>query len=308
MRTSIALFLATAAAACTGNRATSSIDIPLTQTGGDGNVYHLTATFTIAEATGAIVTVDGSTTDPTVTVNDLPPGTTSLSLAAGWTLARSTDAGATFQPVDAILASPNPSTVRVLANQPSSVELDFIVRDPNGSLTVQLGVASKPRELAGGMIVQSGTLDYAPYLGAKLDFAIYHEAAPVKQTLADGTKQLQFTSLQFNAMEAFNDPVGLIANTVAPLMADGNLIYTIAAKPDGTTVVGGTYQSGVCPCTTITFGPDTLAQALALDADGFPVDAFLFDSTMPFTADTSFADGDATFAGQLRLRIVPPAP
>jgi hypothetical protein len=305
MRTSIGFVIA--AAACVGHGSTSSLDIPLTQAGGDGNIYHLTGTFDIAEATGSTVSVADSSTAATLTVPEVPPGITSVQLADGWTLERSSDGGATFQPVGAILASPNPSITRVLANQPASVEFDFIVRDANGPLTVQFGVASNPRELAGGMIVSTGTLDYAPYAGKKLDFAIYLEVLPAKQTLPDGTKQLQFTSLNFNAMEAFNDSIGLIATTVAPLMADGNLIYSIAAKPDGTTVIAGNYQSASCPCTTLTFGPDTLAQAVPLDADGFPSDTFIFDSTMPFTVDTSFDDGDATLAGQLRLRLIPPA-
>ncbi len=306
MRIAVSLALALAVTGCVSTTppTTTSVDIPLQQVGPDGAVYHLTGTFSILAGNGSTISVDASGTSPTVSAN-VPPGIAQVTLDPGWTLGQSTDGGTTFTPVDAIVSSANPVVLRVLPNHADTIEFDFIVRKPNGSVTIQFGVDPNPRELAGGIIIQSGTLDYTQYINKRFDFGIYFDSAPVKLTLADGTKQLVFDSQNNNAMEAFNDTIGVFQNTVAPAMAGGVLHYTVSAKPDGTTEVAGSYQGFGSPSSTINFGPHTQLPALPLDADGFPVDEFFYDSELPFTGDTFFDDGDATFGGILRMRFIP---
>lgn len=308
MRTVMFVAALAIAGGCVSNadHATSTIDIPLQQTGSDGNLYHLNGAFTIVAGDGSTIHVPAGSNTPEVVVPRVPPGIASISVDPGWSLLVSSDGGMTYTNVDAIISSPNPTVIRVLANQPASTEFDFIVRNPNGVLTISLGVDPAPRELAGGIIGQTGTLDYAPYATAKLDFAIYFDVAPTKTTLADGTKQLVFTSSANNAMEAFNDANGLIATMVAPAMSGGYLQYTVSAKPDGTTEVQGNYQGANEPGSLLEFGPHTVDPAVPVDADGFPVDEFFYDPYVPFQLDTFFPDGDATLTGQLRLRFIPP--
>lgn len=281
---------------------TSSVDIPLQQVGPDGALYRLVGTFSIMAGNGSTITVDGSGTSTTVTAN-VPPGIAFVTLDPGWMLEQSTDAGTTFTAVDAIVSSPNPVVLRALPNHADTVEFDFIVRKPTGSVTISFGVDTTPRELSGGIVIQTGTLDYAQYVNKRFDIAIYFDTAPVKQTLGDGTKQLVFDTDHNNAMEAFNDPIGLVQNTVAPGMAGGVLHYTVAAKPDGTTEVAGSYLG--LNGTTLSFGPHTQPVAVPTDADGYPIDEFFYDSELPFTGDTFFDDGDATLGGILRLRFIP---
>jgi hypothetical protein len=286
---------------------TSSIEIPLQQTGSDGNLYHLNGAFTIAAGDGSTIHVPAGSNAAQVVVPHVPPGIAMISLDAGWSLLESTDSGTTYATVDAIVSSPNPNVVRVLANQPTSMEMQFIVRKPNGTLTISLGVDPAPRELAGGVIADMGTLDYAPYTNARFDFAIYFDVPPTRTITADGLKQLTFDSTANNAMEAFNDTNGLFVNTVAPAMAGGDLHYTVTAQADGTTVVQGSYSGANSPGSTLQFGPHTVDPAVPVDADGYPTDEFFYDPFVPFTLDTFFDDGDATLDGQLRLRFIPPA-
>lgn len=308
MRTTVTIV---AALACAGgcissqDHSTSSIEIPLQQTGSDGALYHLNGSFTILAGNGSTIHVPAGNNAPQVVVPQVPPGIATITLDAGWSMLVSTDGGATYTTVDAIISSANPNILRVLANQPASTEFDFIIRKPNGVVTISLGVDPAPRELAGGIIAQTGTLDFAPYTNARLDFAIYFDVAPTRVTLADGSKQLSFDSESNNAMEAFNDTNGLIANTIAPGMSGGSLQYTVTAKTDGTTEVAGTYSGANSP-TTITFGPHTVDPAVPVDSSGFPVDEFFYDPFVPFTMDSFFPDGDATLNGQLRLRFIPP--
>jgi hypothetical protein len=298
------------ASACTHSDATSTLDIPLTQPGPDGNLYHLSGTFAITAGDGSLVAVDGSGTSDSVSV-ELPPGITSVLLQPGWALSKSSDGGATFAPVDAILASANPALLRVLGNQPATVSFMFLIRDPNGDLTITFGVDTSPRELAGGIIVQSTTGDFmGPYDHARMDLSIYYTLASLdKNTLVDGSKQEVFTAGSVG-IEVFNDPVGTEANVVAPAMAGGFLFYTVTVHPDGTQEVDGEFDGANSPFTVLHFGPHTLDPSMGevlipLDADGFAQDVFFYDPFMTFTQTTSLDTGDATLTGQLRLRFIP---
>ena len=116
--------------------------ISLTQPGPHGDLYKLAnATFDISLAAGKAITVDGN--DPTLIVT-LPPGLASVALRDGWSLQKSVDGGKTFQSVPALLGSPNPSSVRILANQPGFLRFDFLIRQTSGTLQITLGWSPIP--------------------------------------------------------------------------------------------------------------------------------------------------------------------
>jgi len=287
--------------------ATGTLQLPLQQIGADGALYHLTASFQI-DGPGGTQVLDATGTDPTVTIT-LPPGLIQVQLLPGWTLSRSTDGGATFTPVNALLGSPNPSAARILANQQLFLGFEFLVRNTTGDLTIGFGVDTTPRELAGGVAVDNdptkATGDYIPYAHARLDFATFYTLGGTQSsTLADGSKARTFFSDAI-AMEFYNDTLGVLSGQVGPAIAGGFLTYTLTALPDGTQSLSGEIDGFTVPFSVLTFGPLTLTTNLPLDADGFPTDVFLFESFLPFNLTTSFDDGDATMTGQLRFRSIP---
>src|SRR5450432_1906487 len=140
--------------------ATGSIELPLSQTGPDGALYQLSANFDFTGPDGVTQTIDGTAFAPSVTVAE-PPGIATVRLDDGWTLEKSTDGGATYQPVSAILGSANPAGLRVLASEPVQIEFDFLVRSTTGDVTITFGVTATPRELSGGWIINTATGDLA---------------------------------------------------------------------------------------------------------------------------------------------------
>lgn len=296
--------------------ATGQLVVQLTQPGPHGEVFHLNhAIFDIVSATGIALTVDGSGFDAQVVV-DLDPGIATVQLRTGWRLERSTDGGATFEPVGALLGSLNPNTIRILANQPSFVGFDFLVRDHNGTLAITLGIVAAPRELAGGVIVASATGDLAGYaLGVNrlLDFAVFFNLATLESViLDDGSKARVYTAFgqqgslgpvplptQAVAAEFYNDKVGTLQGPIADDLHAAFLQYTVAAKPDGTVELSGQLAG---PNTLIEFGPHAVdAIVPTLDAEGFPNDEFFYDATQPFTLTTI----TGSIAGTLRMRVIP---
>jgi hypothetical protein len=296
--------LAPLAAGCAtaAGDATGTLEIPLQQAGSDGALYHLTASFQI-DGPGGTQVLDGTGATPSLVVS-LPAGIASVKMLDGWTLEKSADGGATFQPVSALLGTANPFPVRILANQPLSISYDFLIRDQTGALTISFSVSRAPRELAGGFFVETGTADFAPYAGKNFDFAIFYDLDDVQSFTQDAAKVRMFESTRF-AMEFFNDPIGLLAGTVAPAVAGGFVEYQVAVQPDGTQVVGGALSSGNAPFTELQLGPHTMFNNLPLDADGFVVDQFFADSLVPITWTTSFDAGPATLTGHLNIRFIP---
>jgi hypothetical protein len=300
----------------TGDEPTGEMVISLTQPGPHGEIYQLAnADFDISSAQGTF-TVNG---DGAQLVVPMPPGVASIFLRPGWTLGKSTDGGVTFQPVSALLGTFNPAAVRVLANQPAFVRFDFLIRQPNGSLQISLGVVTDPRELAGGLVVQSATgalADYALPENRLMDFAVFFQLSSLESmALPDGTRQRVYTSFNQGssfgpipvpagalAGEFYNDNLGILSGPVEANLVGATLTYTVAAHPDGTITVSGDLISG---STELTFAPDAIDAVLPpLDADGFPADAFFYDADVPATLDV----GPDTITATLRVRHIPPPP
>jgi hypothetical protein len=308
---SILAALALAAPGCATEAAhdgpTGTLVLPLVQAGVDGEVFRLTnAVFDITGGDGTFNETITATLETELDIT-MPPGIVEVFLHDGWTLERSTDGGATFAPVSALLASFNPGAARVLANSPSSLEFAFIVRDTSGTLQIKLSVISQPRELAGGFIVDTATGDlaaYADFANRRLDFAVFYDLFSLKsEVLPDGTKQHVYTANHV-AAEWYNDHVGIFANQIGPDMTGGFLTYTVAARPDGTFEVSGEL-AGLA--TDILFGPSTIDDITSptLDPDGFPSDEFFYDSELPFTQTTDLS----TLTGTLRMRhLIPGQP
>lgn len=295
--------------------ATGQLVLPLIQPGSHGELYHLgNATFDIAGLTnGFATTVDGSGNDAEIAVA-MPPGLFTIQLHDGWTLEKSVDGGATFEPVSALLGSANPQLLRVLADQPLIVELDFVLRSTVGGLQIRLGVEPAPRELAGGFIVTTATDALADYAtaNASLDFAVFYQISSLQSiVLADGTKQRIYTAGAVGAngpfpplfspvaAEFYGDRLGPLT-TIAAGFSGGFLQYTVAAAPDGSVTLSGDFQGDTAE---IVFGPHTIAAVVpTLDADGFPNDEFFYDANLPFT----MTGVDGAMTGTLRMRQLVP--
>lgn len=307
------------AAGCATNAeepATGQLVLPLVQSGPHGELFRLShATFDIFGNDGSFQSVDGGTAQNAVAVS-LAPGVFTVQLEDGWVLEKSVDGGSNFLPVSALLGSPNPSGLRVLANQPVILEFDFLVRNTDGTLMIKLGVITDPRELAGGIVINNATdglADYALSANRTLDFAIFFKLASLKsETLVDGTKQHVYTAGPSGtpgplppdgsavAAEFYNDHLGILSGQIAADLAAAFLSYTVAAKPDGSFEFSGAIQG----FSEIDFGPSAIDPVTAptLDSNGFPKDEFFYDSGSPFTLTSSLG----TLSGVLRVRHLVP--
>jgi len=243
----------------------------------------------------------------------VPPGLVNVTLRDGWRLERSTDDGATFQPVSALLASPNPNAARVLVNVPSSIVFSFIVRDPNGTLQIKLSVEEAARELAGGVFIEAQSGSLAGYGGRNrsFDFGVFYDLFSLSsEVLPDGTKQHVYIANHV-AVEFYNDRLGTFSGAIAHQMTGAFLNYTVAARPDGTVELSGQLLgSDANGSTDIEFGPNAIdATVPGIGPDGFPNDEFFYDSMLPFTLSTFSAVDDGTVSGQLRMRhLIPGQP
>jgi len=330
MRGTLSFVAALAAAACVAGCATEpsnqgddadtgQLVMSLTQPGPHGEIYHLNnATFAVAPIEGGAVTfVDGSGFDGPAVVN-LTPGVVNVTLLDGWTLEKSLDGGLTFQPVSALLGSPNPNAIRILANQPAFVEFAFLIRQTSGTLAISLGVDPSPRELAGGVVVSTATDGLAGYLtppANTLDFAVYFKLFSLETVnLPDGSKQRVYTAFGQQgslgpvplastavAAEFSNDEVGALS-ALATGIAGGALTFSVSARTDGTFELSGTLFG---TDSELDFGPHAIDAVLpTLGPDGFPADVFFYDSTLPFTLSSSVG----TMTGILRMRNLLPQP
>lgn len=286
-----------------------TLTIPLIENGPNGEVFHLAnATFDITGIdNGFATTVNGGGLQSVVSVS-APPGLVNVFLRDGWTLERSSDGGATFQPVSALLATINPNVARVLVNVPVTLTIGFLVRDANGTLQIKLSVEDTPRELAGGVLIQSasGIFDgYASGGARTFDLGWFYDLFSItKEVLPDGTKQLVYVANRM-AGEFYNDELGVFTGTVAPTLAGASLTYTVAARPDGTIELFGQLVGGDLDSSSdLEFGASAIDDITrpGIDPDGFPVDEFFYDSEVPFTLFTLTADDFGEVGGVLRLR------
>jgi hypothetical protein len=299
---------------------TGQLVMPLLQAGTLGELFHLAnAIFDVTTPSGALITVDGSGNQDAVTL-PLAPGLASVELRSGWTLERSTDGGSTYQPVSALLGSLNPAGLRVLANQPAIVQFAFLIRDPNGTLRITLGVVPDPRELAGGVVIDTATDGLAGYAQPgfnRMDFAMFFQLAKLQSVaLGDGTKQHIYTAGTISgvpgpnppvdtplAAEFYNDNLGIMAGPIASGFAAGSLQYIVAAKPDGTFELSGEIDGATASIVFVASAIDAVSSP-SLGSDGFPNDEFFYDSGVPFTLTSSLG----TMSGTLRIRHVVPSP
>ncbi len=298
---------------------TGELVIALTQPGPHGEIYHLAnAVFEIDHTETRVTTfVDGSGFDAQATAS-LPPGVVNITLLDGWSLEKSTDGGVTFQPVSALLGSPNPNALRILANQPAFVEFAFLIRQTNGTLAITLGIVASPRELAGGVVVDSASGDLAGYAvgtARTLDFGVFFKLFSLESlTLPDGTKQHVYTAFGEQgslgpvalpstavAAEFYNDDIGTLSKLAAGFTG-GSLTYAVSARPDGTIELSGSLFGTTAE---LDFGPNAIDAILpTIGPDGFPDDVFFYDSTLPFT----LTDAQGTMSGLLRMRHLLPTP
>ena len=299
---------------------TGELVMPLLQPGDHGELFHLAnAIFDVIAVDGSLTTVDGSGNQSAVML-PLAPGLASVTLRDGWTLERSLDNGATYQPVSALLGSLNPAGLRVLANQPVIVQFSFLIRDISGTVRVTLGVVPNPRELAGGVVISDATDGLAGYLqpgNGRMDFAIFFQLATLQSaTLGDGTKQHVYSAGLVAggvpgpnpprdtpvAVEFYNDALGIMAGPIARDLTAAFLTYTVAARPDGTFELSGEIDGA----TTIVFTPSAIDAVSSPTAgpDGFPNDEFFYDSGVPFTLTSA----QGTMSGTMRIRHLVPSP
>ena len=297
---------------------TGELVISLTQPGPHGEIYHLANAFfeVVHTDDGATFFVDGSGFGAQATVS-LPPGIVDVTLLDGWSLEKSTDGGVTFQPVSALLGSPQTNALRILANQPAFVEFAFLIRQTSGTLAITLGIVAAPRELAGGVLVNSASGDLAGYaLGTArtLDFGVFFKLFSIESvTLPDGTKQHLYTAFGQQgslgptplpstavAAEFYNDELGTLS-ALARGFTGGTLTYAVSARPDGTIELSGSLLGTA----DLEFGPNAIDAILpTIGPDGFPNDEFFYDSTLPFT----LLEQQGAMSGLLRMRHLLPQP
>ncbi|HET7502374.1 MAG TPA: hypothetical protein VFK02_15250 [Kofleriaceae bacterium] len=291
------------------------IVVPLLQPGPHGELFHLAnATFDIVgNSNGVVTTLDAGGFESAATV-ELPPGLYTITLRDGWSLERSTDGGAIFEEVSALLGTPNPTVLRVLANVPQVLQFNFLIRSTDGTLAITLGVIPDPRQLVGGFVVDTATDALAPYAdpaNRSFDFSIYFSLVSLESVTApDGTKQHIYTAFPGQvlgpvpppqsavAIEFYNDRVGLMPGVASELTA-GFLQYTVGAKTDGTFELSGSLANFA----TLDIAPSPIDAVLpTLDPDGFAHDGFFYDSGAPFTLTSSLG----TITGVLRVRHIVP--
>lgn len=281
MRTCSILFSAVVAAAalagCTQQAAqpdkqesTTSITIPLVQQIND-KLYRLSANFQVTEPDSTVLRIDGTGDDPQATVS-VVPGINKIEILDGWTLSRSTDGGATFQPVAASLASQSSVNLIVGANQDVTWFFEFIVHDTNTTLHITFGVVDNPRVLNASLFINGGFNEFSVYNFEQVQVAIFFQSFAQTSTEDDGTKDLQLFAGS-SSVSIFGDNHGLLA-PLADQFAGGFINFTVRAHPDGTQDFSGRDDGSGGKFPHIQFGR---SQAfLSTDQNGFPADTSFF--------------------------------
>jgi hypothetical protein len=294
--------------ATTGSGATAGatdrarIHIPLVQPA-VGAIYQLNTFVKITESDGTVVTLDGSGNEAALDL-DVPAGITVIELVDGWQLLRSTDGGATFAPVDALLATMNPVNLITAPNKLSVWTFEFIVRNPDGTLRLQIGVIDAPRQLDFEVFVQQASAELAVYNNTQIELSAYFATSPFQVTEADGTRDLVYGT-DTDAIEAVGDTQGLLA-PILKRFAGGFLQLTERIHPDGSQDTSLSYQAFVSgPFTELDLAPGPAF--LAADGDGFPVDGVASGFANPFSLIASGDPANPDLAGTVGSLTVFPA-
>jgi hypothetical protein len=289
-----------------------TIELSIVHPNPDGSSYVL------ADAAFEITSVAGTETvywnNPEPLQLALPPGLASVRLLDGWRLEKYERGGNVPQVLPAALGTVNPVDLRILAGVTASVDFGFIVRTGTGNITVDFGVLTDPRELAGGIRIETATGILAPYVedveASRLDFAFSFGLGRLESVvLPDGTKDHVYTAGSYQYRETpfvadfYNDRIGILANEVGPALAAGLLEYHLAARPDGTIELSGGLWAWLGEV-VLDIPPYTVTGVLPLGPDGFPADTFFHDGSVPFTMTVTLPSGDGTITGFLNLRHI----
>jgi hypothetical protein len=259
-----------------GDRA--HIHIPLTQAAA-GELFQLNANFQVTESDGTVLVVDGSGNESSLSI-DVPPGITQVQVLDGWTLSRSTDGGVTFVQVPAVLASMNPENLLLEPNQVSFSTFQFIVRNPDATLEITIGVDDEPRQITMEIFVDTAFGDFSAYNGSEVDLSVFFSAGTQTSVETDGTHDLQYFSGE-SAMQVFTDPHGKLG-PIQRAFTGGFLQITNRAHPDATQDLTASY-TGFSGNTFVDLELATGQAFFSLDPDGFPADGFFEGFSMPFS-------------------------
>jgi hypothetical protein len=281
---SIILAAAALSGACTEPPAAAelpgqaTITFPLVQQSG-GNFYRLDAFFQVNSPDGQFHFVGGFGDDPDATVS-VAAGLNRIEIQDFWTLSRSTDGGITFSPVPAVLISPNPMNFLLVPNQSTTVQFEFILRDPNADLHLTFGVQETSRQASLLLFVEQGDNGFQFYNDTLLQANVYFNAVPSRTIESDGTHALVFRPLG-SALEFSVDPFGSLSQ-IARTFRGGSVEITVRDHPDGTQDATFTDHglNDFVPQLTLGAGP---ALGVDLDDQGFPKDQEITASGMPFT-------------------------
>jgi hypothetical protein len=278
----------------------------------DGSSYILAdASFEITSALGT-ETYSANGTEPLRVT--LPPGLASVRLLDGWRLEKLGRGETVPEVLPAVLGTINPVDLRVLAGVTAQVEFGFIVRTGTGDISVDFGVVTDPRQLAGAIHISTATGEFAPYLTdaatSRLDFAFAYGLSRLESvTLPDGTRDHVYTAGSYQYRETplvaefYNDRIGTLSWAVAPALTAGFLEYHLAARPDGAVELSGSLTSWTGEV-TLDVAPHALSGQLPIGPDGFPADAFFHDDSVPFTLTAWLESGESTLTGFLNLRHI----
>jgi hypothetical protein len=253
-----------------------TLQIPLVQGDGTGTQFRLSGQFAVA-GPGETLTVDASGDAPAVALS-LAPGDYTVRLFDGWHLERSLG-GQPFQPVDAVLGTPNPQPVTIAPGGSATAVFFFLASvGDHGSLTITFGALPLRARLRGTLHATFATGPLEPYLDHPATFVIAYSADSEGRLFLPPTRHEVESVL--NELTFLDDPVGVLS-TGTPV-SSVSLEYKVEAELDGSQFM-----------------------LLTLNCAGVPGVGlqFLFASAFPLVPALPITDlGDPADAGSVGLR------
>jgi hypothetical protein len=269
----------------------SALQIPLTQPGAGGVIYHLNNATYVSD---------------TAVVVPLSPGFYSVELLDGWVIERELP-GAPPEELDVLLASRNPMTVPVLSEFPTYAQFQFLVGTTDGPLLLTFGV-QESWVFVGNMFIstntpsESSTGAFATLTpGTNLSMSMHFAAnsTATTETATGGFARQIFAypnTVSFFGNDHFHDVVGpAFTGTGAFFEVINNGTTPFELSP--TSMWG---QDGdVIYDLQITGAPDRASGSV--DSDGYPEAAYL--SIFPAFTMNRYENGilTDTVTGQLSL-------